>query len=607
MNLLTCALAAAAMSSSVAVSGNSTKMEIWQDPGVFEMNRLPMRATFQTDQQKTLTLDGVWKFQLCQSPAERTKDFFSEKFNDSAWGTIPVPGLWELNGYGDPLYVNVGYAWRGHFENNPPYVPEERNYVGQYRRTFDMPADWTGRQICLCIGSATSNVHIWVNGKEVGYSEDSKLEARFDITKYVKAGENQIALEIFRWCDGSYLEDQDFWRFSGIARGIYVYTRETKRIEDINVKGDMDGNMDMSIVVSPGVTSFSCKVTDPSGHEVGSCVENVDSKVVKDKDGNRVIRCTSVVSSPELWSAESPSLYTLTVSAYDKKGLVESASVKFGFRSVEIKNSQLLVNGKAVLFKGVDRHEMSPYGGYVMSYDEMLEDIRIMKELNVNAVRTSHYPNDPMWYALCDKYGIYVVDEANIESHGMGYGKESLAHRPDYYEAHLSRNRRMVCRDFNHPSVIVWSMGNEAGNGENFEKVYDWIKAYDTSRPVQYERAELKYNTDVYCPMYTLPADCEKYLKNNPPKPLILCEYSHAMGNSNGNFKEYWDLVRKYPEFQGGFIWDYVDQAICKKVDARTTSSYTAAMPMTMMRPTARSTATEYWRQTAAGTLRPMR
>ena len=500
MNLLTCALAAAAMSSSVAVSGNAPKMEIWQDPGVFEMNRLPMRATFQTDQQKTLTLDGVWKFQLCQSPAERTKDFFSEKFNDSAWGTIPVPGLWELNGYGDPLYVNVGYAWRGHFENNPPYVPEERNYVGQYRRTFDMPDDWTGRQICLCIGSATSNVRIWVNGKEVGYSEDSKLEARFDITKYVKAGENQIALEIFRWCDGSYLEDQDFWRFSGIARGIYVYTRETKRIEDINVKGDMDGNMDMSIVVSPGVTSFSCKVTDPSGHEVGSCVENVDSKVVKDKDGNRVIRCTSVVSSPELWSAESPSLYTLTVSAYDKKGLVESASVKFGFRSVEIKNSQLLVNGKAVLFKGVDRHEMSPYGGYVMSYDEMLEDIRIMKELNVNAVRTSHYPNDPMWYALCDKYGIYVVDEANIESHGMGYGKESLAHRPDYYQAHLSRNRRMVCRDFNHPSVIVWSMGNEAGNGENFEKVYDWIKAYDTSRPVQYERAELKYNT---CLLYT--------------------------------------------------------------------------------------------------------
>lgn len=569
MNLLTCALAAAAMSSSVAVSGNAPKMEIWQDPGVFEMNRLPMRATFQTDQQKTLTLDGVWKFQLCQSPAERTKDFFSEKFNDSAWGTIPVPGLWELNGYGDPLYVNVGYAWRGHFENNPPYVPEERNYVGQYRRTFDMPADWTGRQICLCIGSATSNVHIWVNGKEVGYSEDSKLEARFDITKYVKAGENQIALEIFRWCDGSYLEDQDFWRFSGIARGIYVYTRETKRIEDINVKGDMDGNMDMSIVVSPGVTSFSCKVTDPSGHEVGSCVENVDSKVVKDKDGNRVIRCTSVVSSPELWSAESPSLYTLTVSAYDKKGLVESASVKFGFRSVEIKNSQLLVNGKAVLFKGVDRHEMSPYGGYVMSYEEMLEDIRIMKELNVNAVRTSHYPNDPMWYALCDKYGIYVVDEANIESHGMGYGKESLAHRPDYYQAHLSRNQRMVFRDFNHPSVIVWSMGNEAGNGENFEKVYDWIKAYDTSRPVQYERAVLKYNTDVYCPMYTHPVDCEKYLKNNPPKPLILCEYSHAMGNSNGNFKEYWDLVRKYPEFQGGFIWDYVDQAICKKVDAR--------------------------------------
>lgn len=544
-----------------AAAYSSDEMKDWQDPETVEVNRLPMRATFITDQQKSISLDGVWKFQLCQSPSSRAIGFEAAGYDDSGWGTIPVPGLWEHNGYCDPLYLNVGYAWRGHFENNPPYVPEEHNYVGQYRHTFDIPETWSGKQICLCIGSATSNVRVWINGKEVGYSEDSKLDARFDITKYVKTGENSIALEIFRWCDGSYLEDQDFWRFSGIARGIFVYTREKQRLEDINVTAGMDGKYSLMSVVTPGVTSIDYEILDPDGKPVASMSEKVSKGADKTEDGNVVLHTSSTLASPRLWSAETPELYTLKVSAHDRRGIVESTSVPFGFRTVEIRDVQLLVNGKPILLKGTDRHEMSSVNGYMVSEAEMIKDLKIMKELNINAVRTSHYPNDPMFYALCDRYGFYVVDEANVESHGMGYGKETLAARPDFYKAHLVRNQRMVYRDINHPSVIIWSMGNEAGNGENFEKVYDWIKAYDKTRPVQYEQAMSAYNSDIYCPMYRSPAECEKYLKSNPSKPLIQCEYSHAMGNSNGNFREYWDLIRKYPQYQGGFIWDFVDQA----------------------------------------------
>lgn len=546
---------------------NAAELPDWQDPGIVESNRLPMRATFVTEQQKTLSLNGIWKFNFCQSVADRVDGFQNVAFDDSAWGNIPVPGLWEFSGYCDPLYLNIGYAWRGYFKNNPPYVPEEHNYVGQYRQTFDIPADWKGKQICLCIGAATSNVRVWVNGKEVGYSEDSKLDARFDISAYVKAGKNSIALEIFRWCDGSYLEDQDFWRFAGISRDVYVYTREKKRIEDINVSGDMSGNAKLSVTVTSGISSVAYEILDRYGKVVASESLPVNAKSEKTAEGNVLLQCEPKVSNPELWTAETPNLYTLKVSASDKKSLVESASVRFGFRTVEIKNAQLLVNGKPILIKGTDRHEMNPHTGYVVSKDDMIRDIRIMKELNINAVRTSHYPNDPLWYSLCDEYGLYVVDEANVESHGMGYGDASLAHREDYFQAHLIRNKRMIFRDFNHPSIIIWSMGNEAGNGENFEKVYDWIKSYDSTRPVQYERAVLNYNTDIFCPMYESPAGCEKYLQSNPIRPLIQCEYSHAMGNSNGNFKEYWDLVRKYPSYQGGFIWDFVDQALYKKVD----------------------------------------
>lgn len=546
----------------------NAKMEDWQNPEVIERGRMPMSATFVTEQQKTLTLNGTWKFKWNETIEGRQRDFHAVNFDDSLWGTMPVPGMWELNGYGDPVYLNVGYAWRGHYKNNPPFPPVEHNYVGQYRRNFSIDKSWDGKQICLNIGSATSNVRVWINGKEVGYSEDSKLEARFDITKYVKVGDNLIALEIFRWCDGTYLEDQDFWRLSGIARGVYVYTREKERIENVHISASMYGDLKINTELTTGVAEILNEVIDDKGNVL------ISSSVKKNSRKAKEISAYYKIDSPKLWSAEIPVLYTLLVKAKDKRGnIIESTAIPFGFRTVEVKNAQLLVNGKPVLIKGADRHEMNAYKGYVVSEKDMINDIRIMKELNINAVRTCHYPDDPKWLALCDKYGLYVVDEANVESHGMGYGKESLAHSKEFRKAHLSRNQRMVQRDVNHPSVIVWSMGNEAGNGENFYACYDWIKSYDDTRPVQYERALLydeqksERNTDIYCPMYQTPESIESYLKH-ADKPLIQCEYAHAMGNSMGNFKEYWDLVRKYPSNQGGFIWDFVDQALVKKVNA---------------------------------------
>ena len=536
-----------------ASAQKKVKMEPWQDPDVFEENRMPMRATFVTDQQESLSLNGVWKFNWNEAIEGRTKGFEAVGYDDSSWKSMPVPGMWELNGYGDPLYVNVGYAWRGHYANNPPFPPTEKNHVGQYRRTFTVDPSWIGKRICLNIGSATSNVRVWVNGKMVGYSQDSKLEARFDLTPYVKAGENLIALEIFRWCDGTYLEDQDFWRFSGIARGVYVYTREPERIEDINILAGMDGKFTIKSEVTKGIKRLEYEILDKAGKQVATGHAK-PSKLKVETSGD--------VKNPKLWSAETPELYTLKVSAFTASGLTESASVDFGFRTVEIKNAQLLVNGKPVLIKGVDRHELNENKGYVLSEADMIRDIRVMKELNINAVRTSHYPNDPQWYSLCDKYGIYVVDEGNIESHGMGYGDKTLAKREDFKAAHLARDSRMVLRDINHPSIIVWSLGNEAVNGPNFMACYDWIKAHDPSRPVQYERAENDYNTDIICPMYRSPEWCVKYCESDPSKPLIQCEYAHAMGNSMGNFKEYWDIIRKYPNYQGGFIWDFEDQAV---------------------------------------------
>ena len=529
------------------------------DPAIEEINRLPMTASFHSD-CKTLDLNGMWKFCWYYNFDDRATDFPAVKYDDSYWDEIPVPGLWELYGYGDPIYTNHQYPWKGHFENNPPYVPFTDNHTGQYRRHFNLTAaDLKNNTVVLRIGSATSNVRVWVNGKSVGYSEDSKLEAAFDITPYVKRGDNLIALEIMRWCDGTYLECQDFWRLAGIARGVSLDFRPQKGVQDVHVTAKMTGVFNIDVTLMEGATGASMEITGAEGTSLRKVMDAEDGHVIwKDR-----------MLDPLLWSAETPNLYKLTVSSLVKGKPVETVTLDFGFRTVEIKDGLLCVNGEPILVKGVNRHEMSPDGAYCVTHEEMLRDIKLMKELNINTVRTCHYPNDPYWYELCDRYGMYVIDEADIESHGMYYGEKTLAKNPLFEKPHLTRMQRMVYRDINHPSIIVWSLGNEAGNGPNFYRSYDWVKGYDSTRPVQYERAilynaalESEYNTDIFCPMYAPYDYCEMYAASNPSKPLIQCEYAHAMGNSMGGFAEYWDLVRKYPSFQGGCIWDFQDQAL---------------------------------------------
>lgn len=557
----------------LAYSAAQAQSERWLDPQIFEVNRAPMRSSFIvyptvdevryendfSSSPQYRTLGGAWSFHWAETIAQQPEGFHRPDFDSSSWGTIPVPGLWELNGYGDPIYTNVPYPWHNFFADNPPYVPVERNHVGSYRREIEIPAEWQGRDIFIHIGSATSNLTLWVNGREAGYSEDSKLEAEFDITRLVKCGEkNLIAMRIMRWCDGSYLEDQDFWHLSGIGRDCYIYARYKRRLSDVKLTPDLvndysDGVLDIDISTTRGIDRVALRLADAEGNVV--CERSCP--VAKGRVETRF-----EVASPHKWSAEEPNLYRLSVEAMSRGDVVEAAGFNVGFRKVEIARGQLLVNGKSVYIKGVNRHEMNPNTGYYLTREDMIRDIETIKRLNFNAVRTCHYPNAPLWYDLCDIYGIYLVDEADIESHGMGYGEKSLAHREDYLAAHLERNRRMVLRDYNHPSIIVWSLGNEAGNGRNFVECYDWIKGYDKSRPVQYERAETDSNTDIYCPMYADYARCESYSQSNPSRPLIQCEYAHAMGNSLGGFKEYWDLVRRYPTYQGGFIWDFADQAL---------------------------------------------
>lgn len=550
------ALAAALL---LSLSLQARKLEPWQDPAVFEENRLPMRASFAADQDQSLSLNGIWRFHFSQSVASRLKGFEAPSYNDASWAEMPVPGLWELNGYGVPVYVNIGYAWKGLYENNPPFVPEDGNYVGQYRKVVEVPGGWSGKQVILVIGSATSNVRVWVNGKHVGYSQDSKLEARFDISKQIHPGSNVIALEIFRWCDGTYLEDQDFWRLSGLGRDVYLLAREKERLEDINVVADMHGNLSVRADVTSGISHVKFTLED-NGKALGSFEAKPRKGRAEASAGFPGIR---------LWSAEQPNLYTLRVEAFSRGKVASSTSLKVGFRTVETDGNQLKVNGKAILIKGVNRHELSPSRGYVVSEADMIMDIKVMKSLNINAVRTCHYPDDPLWLSLCDKYGLYVVGEGNIESHGMGFYDKTLAKDRRFAAAHLARDQRMVHRDRNHPSIIIWSLGNEAGSGENFVDCYNWIKTEDPTRPVQYEnpfhnKAFSSYQriTDITCPMYWSPDACVRYLENDGTKPLIQCEYAHAMGNSGGNFKDYWDLVRKYPGYQGGFIWDFQDQAL---------------------------------------------
>lgn len=537
----------------------------WRNAEIVERNRMPMRASFHTD-DPTMSLHGLWKFRWYENPQGRSETFFQPQTDDADWGTMPVPGIWEVNGYGDPLYVNIGYCWKGQFENNPPFVPTEKNHVGQYRKSFTVPAEWNGKQIILHVGSATSNIRVWVNGKEAGYSQDSKLEARFDITKFIKPGEeNLFAFEIFRWCDGTYLEDQDFWKLAGIARETYLTAREKEHIEDINVTADADGRLAWKVLTTKGIKGVEFSVP-----ELGYSVSLKKASSVQ--DGMKVFEGSERFDGVRLWSAETPELYDVEVTATDGRKSCGKASLKTGFRTVSIEGKLLLVNGKPILIKGVNRHEMNPYGAYVISKEDMLRDIRIMKELNINTVRTCHYPDDPYWYELCDEYGLYVIDEANNEAHGLGYGEGTIAKNPQYNKEITNRVARMMQRDRNHPSIIAWSLGNEAGNGQNFFDAYDFAKAFDPTRSVQYEQgqggANRDRNSDIFTPMYIRYHNAEKYIREDQDRPFIMCEYAHAMGNSMGGFKEYWDLIRKYPTFQGGCIWDFVDQALYKPADA---------------------------------------
>ncbi|MBR1575936.1 MAG: DUF4981 domain-containing protein [Bacteroidales bacterium] len=523
----------------------------WMTPEVSQRERLPMHAYYHTD-SPALSLDGMWKFKLSDSPDARLLDFFKPSFNDAFWEDFPVPGIWEMEGLFDPVYVNSGYPWHNmNVRVDPPFVPEQGNYVGQYRRHFRLDSRWKGRQILLHIGAATSNVGVWVNGEEVGYSEDSKLEACFDITEKVRSGDNLIALEVFRWCDGTWLEDQDWWRMSGLSRGIFIEARPKKRIDDLRITAHADGTFSIEASLTEGVKYVDYTISRGGMTEL----------TIHSQDGSASGRLPNAA----LWSAETPELYHLEARTPAGKKTFETVSLDFGFRDVEIQDGQLLVNGQPVLIKGVNRHEFSDKGGPVVTEEDMIRDIRVMKSLNINTVRTCHYPDDPRWYELCDRYGLYVIAEANIESHGMGYGEKSLSKNPRFEDAHLDRVSRAVKRDVNHPSVIVWSLGNEGGYGPNFEKAYYWVKRFDPTRPVQYERAALEYATDIYCPMYPTLGQCEAYLATDPARPLILCEYEHARGNAMGGLKDYWNLVVSYSKFQGGCIWDFADQAILRK------------------------------------------
>ena len=556
----------------------------WHDLQVNEINRLPLHTMHfaydpndfpgtgaeYLDKKKSmnyLSLEGTWKFNWVANADERPTDFYKTDLDDSKWNNIQMPGNWEMLGYGQPEYVNVGFAWRGHFDQQPPAVPTKDNHVGSYRREINIPSNWDGKRVIAHFGSVTSNIYLYVNGKFAGYAEDSKVAAEFDITPFLKKGKNLIAFQTFRWCDGSWCEDQDFWRLSGPARENYLYARsKDHRLLDVRVETELknnykDGALNITAKVQ-GNTLAYFGLYDPDGKEV----------IVTGTDNvrNGVAKYQLRVKNVRKWSAETPNLYTLVVSPIQNGGMYlpyEIVQVKVGFRKVEIKNKQFLVNGQPVLLKGANRHEIDPDEGYNLSEQRMIQDIMMMKRMNINAVRTCHYPDDPRWYDLCDKYGLYVVAEANQESHGFQYGDDAAAKKPEFAKQIMERNQHNVSMFFNHPSIVTWSMGNETVMGDNFLQAYKWIKSQDKTRPVQYEQARRGEGTDIFCPMYYPVAASEKYAKDpNSPMPLIQCEYNHTMGNSGGNLSDYWDLIRKYPILQGGFDWDFVDQALHRNI-----------------------------------------
>ncbi len=575
------------------------KLPEWQDPEVVQVNREDPHATrFSFESLETalagepanseafLLLNGKWSFHWSTNPADKPAGFYEPEYDVSGWDLIPVPSNWELQGYGIPIYVNIPYEWTR--DPNPPDVPVDHNPVGSYRRDFQIPESWDGKQVYIHFGAVKSAFYLWVNGKKVGYSQGSKTPAEFNITRYIRPGNNVVAAEVYRWSDGSWLECQDFWRISGIERDVYLEARPGVHIHDFFYRAGLTNNY------STGIFKLEVEARNPGGEKIrGHRVEAAlfeqesappvwesappvwesappvwesESEFQEQEKRRYSVAFSDRLEAVTPWSAENPHLYTLVLTLKDSQGTpLEYVSARVGFRTSEIRYGQLMINGKAVTLKGVNRHEHDEEMGHVVTGEMMIRDIELMKLHNLNAVRTSHYPNDPKWYELCDRYGLYVIDEANIESHGMGYRPErTLGNNPLFMKSHLDRTIRMVERDKNHPSVIIWSLGNEAGDGVCFNATYDWIKQRDMTRPVQYERAESGRNTDIFCPMYMPVYEMIRYAEGYPDKPLIQCEYSHAMGNSNGNILDYWRVIHRYDQMQGGFIWDWVDQGLVK-------------------------------------------
>ena len=554
----------------------------WENPMVNQINREDPHATMisfpdeataleavKADSPNRISLDGSWKFNWVKSPDERPFWFFMDDYDTRDWKDIDVPSNWQRRGYDIPIYLNIGYPHK----MNPPFIHHEWNPVGSYKRSFKVSSDWKNKEVFLHFGAVSSAFYVWINEEMVGYSEDSKMPAEFNITKYLKPGKNTVSVEVYRWSDGSYLEDQDFWRLSGIQRSVFLHARPKSYINDFFAIGDLennykDGLLKLNVSLKNKLSESHELLVDASLYEGSEKIYNEAKSISLAGTGD--VSFSKSITSVKKWSAEKPDLYSLVITLKDINGnILESVSSKVGFRKIEIVNSQVLVNGVAVTFKGTNMHEHDEINGHVVDEAIILKDIRVMKSHNINAVRTSHYPQQELWYEMCDKYGLYLVDEANIESHGIGYDKDvTIADKPEWEPMHLERMQRMVERDKNHPSVIFWSMGNEAGDGHNFLKGYKWIKGRDATRPVQYERAEHFTNaperhTDIWCPMYPKIEYLENYARDkNQDRPLIMTEYAHAMGNSTGNFQDYWDVIEKYPKLQGGFIWDWVDQGL---------------------------------------------
>ncbi len=571
---------------------NSRAQEVWENPDIIGINKMDPHANAIpytslkdalvgkiNNSEYVRSLNGNWKFLWSENPVSVPKDFYNPEFNDSDWNEIPVPSNWELQGYGIPIYINQPYEFadpRSPFTEmlrpDPPHVPHDYNPVGTYRTSFNVPAHWQGRRVILHFGAVKSAMFVWVNGEKAGYSQGSKLPAEFDITDFVKEGKNLLAVEVLRWSDGSYLECQDFWRISGIERDVYLWSVPNIHIYDYFAHADLDERYDNGLLNTTVQIRNSTKPDNKKYTLTLKLFGLKNKQVLKEKkvfvntEKDLELDFSSEIDDVRKWTAETPELYTLVLELKKGESIIEMVSHKIGFRKVEIKDGQLLVNGMPVLIKGVNRHEHDEYTGHVISHKLMEKDIALMKQYNINAVRTCHYPDDPYWYELCDKYGIYLIDEANIESHGMGYRPDrTLGNNPAWKKAHLDRVKRMVERDKNHPSVIIWSMGNEAGDGVNFDTVSAWLHHRDPSRPVHYERALKRPTVDIYSPMYPSIGYIERYAQSDPYRPLIMCEYAHSMGNSTGNLQDYWDVIEKYPALQGGFIWDWVDQGLAKK------------------------------------------